>query len=66
MKSEAKKDGADEDIARYNGEWDVKVADAELVKGDVGLVLTTKARHAAISSKLSKPFTFSGKPLIVQ
>ena len=66
VKSAAKKDDTDEDIAKYNGEWEVKEPDSPTVIGDKGLVLTTKARHAAISTKLDKPFTFSGKPLIVQ
>lgn len=66
VKSAAKKEGTDEDIAKYNAEWEVKEAESNPVKGDVGLELTTKARHAAISAKLDKPFTFSGKPLIVQ
>lgn len=35
-------------------------------KGNLGLVLKSKARHAAISSPLSKPFVFDDKPLVVQ
>ena len=66
VKSEAKKDDTDEDIAKYNAEWEVKEAETNLVQGDVGMVLTTKARHAAITTKLKKPFSFDGKPLIVQ
>lgn len=38
----------------------------QLMKGDLGLVLKSKAKHAAISAKLDKPFVFSDKPLIVQ
>lgn len=66
MPSEAKKDDTDEDLAKYLGEWEVMSGSPEILTGDVGLVLTTKARHAAVSAKLDKPFTFSGKPLIVQ
>lgn len=44
----------------------MREAENSALKGDVGLVLTSKARHAAISAKLDKPFTFAGKPLIVQ
>jgi len=66
VKSAATKDDTDEDIAKYNGEWEVKEGDGSAVQGDAGLVLTTKARHAAISAKLDQPFTFSGKPLVVQ
>lgn len=32
----------------------------------MGLVLKSKARHAALSSMLSKPFYFNDNPLIVQ
>lgn len=34
--------------------------------GDQGLVLKSKAKHAAISSALKKPFVFSQKPFVVQ
>lgn len=66
VKSQAKKDDTDEDISKYNGEWEVKGSELPVVVGDVSLVLTTKARHAAITAKLNKPFTFTGKPLVVQ
>ena len=66
VKSEAKKEDSDEDIAKYNGEWEVKEPETSPVQGDVGLVLTTRARHAAISAKLDTPFKFTGKPLVVQ
>lgn len=36
------------------------------MSGDLGLVLKSKARHAAISTLLAKPFYFEDKPLIVQ
>lgn len=64
--SEAKKDGADDDIAKYNGEWEIGPPDTVLLRNDYGLVLKTKARHHAISAKLDRPFTFDGKPLIAQ
>lgn len=34
--------------------------------GDLGLVLKSKAKHAAISAKLDRPFVFMNKPLVVQ
>lgn len=34
--------------------------------GDLGLVLKSKAKHAAISSRLKKPFHFHDKPFVVQ
>ncbi|KAL3878355.1 hypothetical protein ACJMK2_030717 [Sinanodonta woodiana] len=64
--SEAKKDGADENIAKYDGKWSVEEPTDNLIQGDLGLVLKTKAKHHAVSAKLAKPFDFSGKPLIVQ
>ena len=36
------------------------------LQGDRGLVLKSKAKHAAISSRLTKPFHFLTKPLVVQ
>lgn len=36
------------------------------MKGDLGLVLKSKAKHAAIAARLNKPFVFSDKPLVVQ
>lgn len=63
--SKAKKEGADESIAKYDGEWTVEEGEAAL-RGDLGLHLKSKAKHHAISAQLNKPFKFDGKPLIVQ
>lgn len=64
--SEAKKDSVDEDIAKYDGIWSIEEPKEHAQEGDLGLVLKSKARHAAISTTLSKPFYFSDNPLIVQ
>ncbi|XP_054016703.1 calnexin-like isoform X2 [Hylaeus anthracinus] len=64
--SEAKKDSTDEDIAKYDGIWSVEEPKKHAQEGDLGLVLKSKARHAAISALLSKPFHFKDNPLIVQ
>lgn len=56
----------DEELAKYDGVWEVEAPQRQLMKGDMGLVLKSKAKHAAISAKLKKPFVFSEKPLIVQ
>jgi hypothetical protein len=32
----------------------------------MGLVLKSKAKHAAVAAKLKKPFKFEDKPLVVQ
>lgn len=86
VRSQAKKDGADDEIAKYDGKyphiryvlwptnlmslfpgkWTVEEKLKEGLKGDLGLVLKSKAKHAAISAPLDRPFTFTDKPLIVQ
>ncbi|KAG9509658.1 Calnexin, partial [Fragariocoptes setiger] len=51
---------------KYNGVWYVK-SSPDRSQSDLQLVLATKARHHAISTKLDKPFLFdANKPLIVQ
>lgn len=66
VKSEAKKQGVDENIAKYDGKWEIQSPSRRILKNDLGLVLTTEAKHAAISTLLDKPFEFKDKPLIVQ
>jgi calnexin len=66
FKSNAKKEGAEEEIAMYNGEWYIGVPANVIAENDYGLVVKTKARHHAIAATLREPFDFSGKPLIVQ
>jgi len=65
-KSQAKKDGAEDQIAKYDGEWSVEAATAEALTGDMGLVLKSKAKHAAVAARLKKPFKFDEKVLIIQ
>lgn len=65
--SQAKKEGLEEDLAKYDGVWEVEAPRRDALRGDLGLVLKSKAKHAAISAKLKQPFTFShDKSLIVQ
>lgn len=66
--SEAKKkDLTDVDIAKYDGIWSVEEPKKHAQSGDLGLVLKSKARHAAVSTLLSEPFRFDKeKPLVVQ
>ncbi|XP_014669601.1 PREDICTED: calnexin-like [Priapulus caudatus] len=64
--SQAKKDGVDENIAKYDGKWAVEEPDDNLLVGDVGLVLKSKAKHHAIAAPLDKPYEFIGNPLVVQ
>ncbi|XP_067312850.1 calnexin isoform X1 [Pseudorasbora parva] len=64
--SEAKKEGIDEEIAKYDGKWEVEEMQNTKLPGDKGLVLKSRAKHHAISGLLLRPFTFDTKPLIVQ
>ncbi|KAG0711660.1 Calnexin [Chionoecetes opilio] len=66
VRSQAKKEGVDDDIAKYNGVWVLEGAEKMPLTGDRGLVLKSKAKHAAISVPLKKPFYFTDKPLVVQ
>ncbi|KAK6637334.1 hypothetical protein RUM44_007749 [Polyplax serrata] len=64
--SQAKKNGIDEELAKYDGVWAVEGPLRDGLKSDFGLVLKSKAKHAAIAAKLDKPFQFIDKPLVVQ
>ncbi|XP_076180370.1 calnexin isoform X2 [Ptiloglossa arizonensis] len=64
--SESKKDSTDEDIAEYDGIWSIEEPKKHAQEGDLGLVFKSKARHAAVSTVLSKPFHFKNNPLVVQ
>ncbi|CAK1544759.1 unnamed protein product [Leptosia nina] len=66
VKSETKKQGVDENIAKYDGKWEIQAPARRLLKNDLGLVLTTEAKHAAISALLDRPFEFIDKPFVVQ
>ncbi|CAB1325534.1 unnamed protein product, partial [Coregonus sp. 'balchen'] len=64
--SKAKKEDIDEDIAKYDGKWEVEDMKDGKLPGDKGLVLKSRAKHHAISAQLLRPFIFDTKPLIVQ
>lgn len=64
VKSTAKK--GDEDSDKYDGVWSIEAPENPILRNDLGLVLKSKARHSAVSSRLVKPFVFTDKPLIVQ
>jgi len=66
IRSQAKKDGAEAEVAKYDGEWAVEAATKDPLAGDTGLVLKSKAKHSAVAAKLRRPFPFDEKPLIVQ
>ncbi|KAK9731211.1 Calreticulin family [Popillia japonica] len=66
VKSAAKKEGISEDIAKYDGLWAIEAPERDGLIGDKGLILKSKAKHSAIAAKLSRPFVFNTKPLVVQ
>ena len=65
-RSQAKKDGADDSIAKYDGQWEIEPLAKDPLDGDQGLVLKSKAKHSAVAAKLKKPFKFVDKMLVVQ
>uniref|UniRef100_A0A2M4BHQ3 Putative calnexin n=1 Tax=Anopheles marajoara TaxID=58244 RepID=A0A2M4BHQ3_9DIPT len=68
IKSKASKEDAAEDVAKYDGEWKIEQPVRVILSGDYGLVLKSKAKHAAIASHLllNRPFVFKDKPLVLQ
>ncbi|KRF99452.1 uncharacterized protein Dwil_GK11031, isoform B [Drosophila willistoni] len=65
--SQAKKDDIAEEISKYDGIWNWESPQRIVWAKDKGLVLKSKAKHAAISARLSKQFDFKkDKPLVVQ
>jgi len=67
IKSNSKKPDVDEELAQYDGKWSIEELERFPLKGDRGLVLSSESRHAAVSSKLDKPFKFdNGKSLVIQ
>lgn len=67
VRSAAKKEGTSEDISKYDGQWAVEAGEKDPLPGDLSLVLKSKAKHAAIATKLIRPFIFTGqKPLVIQ
>ncbi|XP_036372990.1 calmegin isoform X1 [Megalops cyprinoides] len=64
--SKTMKEDADDDIAKYDGKWEVEPLKENRVPGDMGLVLKSRAKHHAIAALLDKPFIFQDKPLVLQ
>jgi len=59
--SQAKKDGVEAAISKYDGQWSVEVPSTSALLEDYGLVLRSKAKHHAVSALLKKPFDFKSK-----
>lgn len=66
VKSQARKEGVDEVLAKYDGEWGIEIPQSAVYNDDYALILKSKARHHAISANLFKPFDFATSPLVVQ
>ncbi|CAJ0942465.1 unnamed protein product, partial [Mesorhabditis belari] len=66
--SKAKKDEADAEISKYDGQWVIGAPSDVSIQDDHGLIVINKARHHAIAAKLDKAFEFveDGKPLVLQ
>ncbi|XP_002044411.2 LOW QUALITY PROTEIN: calnexin [Drosophila sechellia] len=65
--SEAKNDDIAEEISKYDDIWNWEPPQRMVWANDLGLVLKSKVKHAAIAAPLQKPFEFkSKKPLVVQ
>ncbi|XP_064272619.1 calmegin isoform X1 [Passer domesticus] len=60
------KDDMDDNVAKYDGRWEVEELKENAMPGDKGLVLKSVAKYHAISAMLAKAFVFDDKPLIVQ
>ena len=48
------------------GVWALEEPETPLLRGDRALVLKSKAKHAAISVQLSRPYKFGAKPFVLQ
>ena len=48
------------------GKWAVEQLKENIVPGDKGLVLKSRAKHHAIAALLAKPFVFEDEPLVLQ
>ncbi|KAJ8247774.1 hypothetical protein GJAV_G00250160 [Gymnothorax javanicus] len=64
--SKTMKEDVDDDIAKYDGRWEVEPLKENKVPGDMGLVLKSRAKHHAIAALLDKTFMFQDKPLVLQ
>ena len=64
--SKASKDGVDEEIAKYDGRWEVAAVEASSLPGDLSLIMKDRAKHHAIAANLKKTFKPGSKPLVFQ
>lgn len=64
--SQAKKDGMEESLSKYDGLWKVESPTENPIEDDLGLILKSEAKHGAISSPLPTKFEFDANPLFIQ
>lgn len=62
----AAESASDVEIAQYDGVWSVETPVRPIFRDDLGLVLKSQAKHAAIAAPLLRPFVFGERPLVVQ
>jgi len=56
----------DKQGSKYEGVWEFQLPQRVIFANDRALILKSKAKHAAISAKLDRPFEFNTKPLLIQ
>ncbi|XP_003387493.1 PREDICTED: calnexin-like [Amphimedon queenslandica] len=69
VQSKATKDGADSDIAKYDGVWSYeRPTHTGAFEEEIGLVMKEAAKHYAIAAALDRPFVFedSKESFVVQ
>ena len=54
------------DTLKYKGKWIIETPSKVILENDLGLVVKDASAHHAIAAQLAKPFSFDGKPLVVQ
>lgn len=64
--STAKKEGLEEALAKYDGQWAINLPSKVVMENDYGLVACSKARHHAIAVAVPKPIDFSTDELVIQ
>ncbi|KAI6176720.1 Calreticulin family protein [Aphelenchoides bicaudatus] len=64
--STAKKEGLEESLAKYDGQWAINLPTKVVMEDDYGLVARSKARHHAIAVAVPKPIDFTTDELVVQ
>uniref|UniRef100_A0A8R1E4B3 Uncharacterized protein n=1 Tax=Caenorhabditis japonica TaxID=281687 RepID=A0A8R1E4B3_CAEJA len=58
IKSLAKKDDVDSDIAKYNGEWSIGAPSKVSIEGDLGLIVKTKSSPLTLRTLIGINYNF--------